>query len=377
MDHVQRHAADLEGQLKHRELQYYSLEQRYKALEKFIRENGADQLVTREFFQQAIAGLATHAGVHAELKGAFDALCTGFRENNKAIESVLAEQSRAIKGMRSAGDSSEVLGQLAAMQTTINRLSEVVDHQKRWIKVLDDRSKVPEAKRWAKPVCHIVVTISRRDTVCGPPPTLVAELGRAKRRVELEAKIDTASAELAKNQPARVANSDAKALQRYLLAVGVDIAPERLNDLLVLLSVLMIEVGGSLALAIGIALGDAPAGRTAAPVSTQPEQPQTPALNALNSPGAAIETLPAPVFKPSVQLRSDRAPAVQAADIVGLVREAGGALRTTTRRLGVQLGRPAASVHGELRRLATAGLISLNADSRGTLITVGSAARPN
>jgi hypothetical protein len=65
----------------------------------------------------------------------------------------------------------------------------------------------------------------------------------------LEAKIDTASAELAKFQPARVANSDAKALQRYLLAVGVDMTPERLNDLLVLLSVLMIEVGGSLALA--------------------------------------------------------------------------------------------------------------------------------
>ena len=152
--------------------------------------------------------------------------------------------------------------------------------------------------------------------------------------------------------------------------MGVDITPERLNDLLVLLSVLMIEVGGSLALAIGIALGEAPAGRTAAPASTQPEHPQTPALNALNSAGAAIETLPAPVFSPCVQLRSDPAPAVQAAEIVGLVREAGGALRTTTRRLGVQLGRPAASVHGELRRLATAGLISLNADSRGTLITV-------
>jgi hypothetical protein len=186
----------------------------------------------------------------------------------------------------------------------------------------------------------------------------------------LEAKIDTASAELAKFQPARVANSDAKALQRYLLAVGVDMTPERLNDLLVLLSVLMIEVGGSLALAIGIALGDAPPGRTAALVSIQPEQPPKRALNALNSAGAAIETLPAPVFKPSVQLRSDPAPAVQAADIVGLVRGAGGTLRTTTRRLGVQLGRPAASVHGELRRLATAGLISLNADSRGTMIAL-------
>ena len=102
-----------------------------------------------------------------------------------------------------------------------------------------------------------------------------------------------------------------------------------------------------------------------------------PALSALSGPGGAIETVRAPVFKPIVQGRSDAAPAVQAAEIVGLVREVGGALRSTTRRLGAQLGRPAASVHGELRRLATAGLISVNADSRGTLITVRPAARPN
>ena len=34
----------------------------------------------------------------------------------------------------------------------------------------------------AKPQCRIVVTLNRRDTVCGPPAALVAELGRAKRR---------------------------------------------------------------------------------------------------------------------------------------------------------------------------------------------------
>jgi hypothetical protein len=181
--------------------------------------------------------------------------------------------------------------------------------------------------------------------------------------------MDKASVELAKIQPAKVANSDARALARYLAAVGADVTPDRLNDLLVLLAVLMIEAGGGLSLAIGIALGEAPAGRTAAPVSTQPQQLQTPALNALNTPSAAIETLRAPVFSPRVQLRSDPAPGVQAVDIVGLVREAGGILRTTTRRLGVQLGRSAATVHGELRRLATTGLITLNADSRGTLIT--------
>ena len=106
----------------------------------------------------------------------------------------------------------------------------------------------------AKPFCQIVVTINRRDTVCGPPAGLVAELGRAKRRADLEAKLDKASSELAAIQPARVANSDAKALTRYLGALGFEVGPDRLNDLLVLLSVVMIEVGGSLALAVGMAL---------------------------------------------------------------------------------------------------------------------------
>jgi hypothetical protein len=45
----------------------------------------------------------------------------------------------------------------------------------------------------ARPQCRIVVTLNRRDTVCSPPPSLVAELGRAKRRAELEGKIERAA----------------------------------------------------------------------------------------------------------------------------------------------------------------------------------------
>ena len=76
----------------------------------------------------------------------------------------------------------------------------------------------------AKPHCRIVVTMDRRDTVCAPPVALVAELGRAKRRVELEGRTERASEELARIQPARVANSDAKALTRYLSAIGLEVA---------------------------------------------------------------------------------------------------------------------------------------------------------
>src|SRR6476620_3591519 len=68
----------------------------------------------------------------------------------------------------------------------------------------------------ARPQCRIVVTLNRRDTVCSPPPSLVAELGRAKRRAELEGKIERAAGELATTGPAKLANSDAVALSVYL-----------------------------------------------------------------------------------------------------------------------------------------------------------------
>ena len=83
-----------------------------------------------------------------------------------------------------------------------------------------------------------------------------ADQRQADRRARLKADMDRASGELAKIQPARVANSDAKALTRYLGALGLDVTPDRLNDLLVLLAVLMIESGGGLALALGLTLSE-------------------------------------------------------------------------------------------------------------------------
>lgn len=43
-----------------------------------------------------------------------------------------------------------------------------------------------------------------------------------------------------------------------MLAIGLDFTPDRLNDLLVLLAVLMIEAGGGLSLSMGMALGRSP-----------------------------------------------------------------------------------------------------------------------
>jgi hypothetical protein len=72
-----------------------------------------------------------------------------------------------------------------------------------------------------------------------------------------------------------VANSDAKALTRYLGALGLEVGPDRLNDLPVLLAVLMIESGGGLSLALGLTLSEparTPPAAAEANLADQPEQ---------------------------------------------------------------------------------------------------------
>ena len=223
----------------------------------------------------------------------------------------------------------------------------------------------------AHPRCRIVVQLGRRDTVCTPPAALVAELGRAERRSELDAVLAKASGELARIGPAKVANSDAKALARYLAALGFDIGPDRLNDLLVLLAVLMIEAGGGLSLALGMALS-APTvihaeRRTSNSLAGEHEQSVTVFETPLSKANSLSLGSGPPVQPP--------APAVHAPTILDLLHARGGSLRTTTRRLGAEVGRPPATVHTELRRLAASGLITLDADRRGTHIALR--AKPN
>jgi hypothetical protein len=93
-----------------------------------------------------------------------------------------------------------------------------------------------------------------------------ADERRAAQREKAKAAMDTAAAELAKGGPAKVANSDAAALAMYLQALGLTMDTDTVNKLLVLLAVLVIECGGGLALAVGMALSEG-AGR-----SSQPER---------------------------------------------------------------------------------------------------------
>jgi hypothetical protein len=197
-------------------------------------------------------------------------------------------------------------------------------------------------------------------TVC-PPHPLAPELARAKRRAELEAKIERATGELAKTGPAKVANSDAKALARYLAALGLDVTPDRLNDLLILLAVLMIEAGGGLSLALGMALGAAPAGRSATPASTPTHQP-------------GQSSRPATSVQPATPASH---PAIRPATVVEWLAGQGDRALTSRRKLAAALGRRPTALADELRRLAATGAIKVRTSPRGTLLELAGAGRPN
>jgi hypothetical protein len=82
---------------------------------------------------------------------------------------------------------------------------------------------------------------------------LVAELGRAKRRAQLEATMRKATTDLSANKT-KVANSDAKALASYLTGLEYEIDAERVNKWLVLLAALLVECGAGISMTIGLAL---------------------------------------------------------------------------------------------------------------------------
>src|SRR5262249_23225230 len=104
--------------------------------------------------------------------------------------------------------------------------------------------------------CRFQIALHSRRAACSPPAGLAAELGRARRRAELETKMDAARAELERIAAPKQANSDAAALAGYFAALGLNVETDAVNRLLVLLAVLVIECGGGLALAVGLSVSE-------------------------------------------------------------------------------------------------------------------------
>jgi hypothetical protein len=228
--------------------------------------------------------------------------------------------------------------------------------------------------RSARPVCRIVVTLSRRDTVCEPPPTLVAELGRSKRRAELEGRIEKATTDLAAAPPPKAANTDAKVLARYLGALGFDITADRLADLLVILAVAVLECGGGLAIAVGLSLSSPTAGR---PASTAGGEVST-AMDAKPATVAAVfDALDVPAVKAPTQSTRPLLATIRGNDLTAWLRDRGGTVHTSMRRLGLEIGLSPQGALNQARRLAAARILTVQTSPRGTVLTLVEAGKLN
>ena len=223
-------------------------------------------------------------------------------------------------------------------------------------------------------------------------PKLEGELARARQRGKLQAELDRASAALS-GPPAKAANSDAKALARYLSAAGVEIGTDRLNDLLVLLAVLMVEAGGGLSLALGMALQAAPAVRASAASDTirRPQAaaqdvlavlptifpgqvrpaPDTPSDSSVGTVRAAPDTSATPVRPP----RTMPAESTPDAIVAWLRRHSGRTIGV--RQLAAALGRPRSTIADGLHRLAGQKRVILMPGRRGTVIELAASERAN
>jgi hypothetical protein len=213
----------------------------------------------------------------------------------------------------------------------------------------------------AKPTCRVTTLNGKRDVFCTPNASLVAERARAQRRLELQAQTDRANAALSE-APAHVANSDAVALASYLTGLGVETSADRVNKLLVLLAVLVIECGGGLALTVGMAL----AGNTGL-VTPPRDAGVADGVTAPVSPGAESSAVTALQAVSQAVLPGDR-PARDR--VLQLVRDAKGLLRTSHRALGMVLGVSASRAGRIVGDLALAGAIRVRTSSTGTVISL-------
>ena len=204
-----------------------------------------------------------------------------------------------------------------------------------------------------------------RDNVCTKPAALLAELGRAQERQRLTDAMDKASATLSV-APARPANSDATTLAAVLAVLGWDVSPERVNGWLILFSVVLLECGAGLSLAIREGLSLAVA---AAPTDA-PNTERTPASAPCTPPADAPNGT---VRRVSARVSAARPITVRPSSVAEWLAARGGRAQTSMRRLAREIGRSPSGVHDEIGRLVASGAITVASGPRGSVL----AARAN
>lgn len=223
---------------------------------------------------------------------------------------------------------------------------------------------------------------------CKAIAVLNVEKASAQRKADLEATIIEARDDLASLKPSKtVANADAVALQGFAVALGIKVDTDTLNRLLVVLAVLVIELGGGLAFAVGQGLAQSVPDRATVhrqtvqnARGTSLEAPQTArcgvdgqSVPPLSQPTAlAVSSFATDARQSAVPVLTSGTSSPEAA-ILSIVQNRGGAVIGTQRSMAEQFGLSRSVVNRTLHDLATAGRITLATSARGTVVTLASA----
>lgn len=198
----------------------------------------------------------------------------------------------------------------------------------------------------AAPICRVHVTSGSRQTVCGKPAGLVAELGRAKRKSELEAVLERSDDTLARTPAVKASDPGSQALGTYLAALGINVPVGILAQWLNLVPVLALELGSALAVVLVNAM---PRGEP--PIAVLEPTP----VNHVVQP--AIPLLP--------KLRND----VQRL-LLNRIKDHGGSIAGSERQLASYLGTSKPTLRRSLHALRSSGAIHVTAGRKGTQITL-------
>jgi hypothetical protein len=207
---------------------------------------------------------------------------------------------------------------------------------------------------------------------CPRLTTWRAEMARAERRQK-------AQGELAKAIAPPQANSDAVALTGYLQTLGIEVSIDRLNKLLVLLAVLVVECGGGMALAVGMSLSGVGERAPNSRMSTAHAVAARHGRERMDTSRDANKVTPS---RPQQQLDTAVQPGLDATDkttadvrLLSYLQEKGGVLVSSQGALARALGWSKWWCHVVLHDLAAAGLVKLTTAKTASvvrLIPIGS-----
>jgi predicted transcriptional regulator len=204
-------------------------------------------------------------------------------------------------------------------------------------------------------------------TKCIEVGELRAEAARDRRRAALTVELHTLRLELdwskrpAHEQQGKVANADAVILAAYLQAIGIGASADRLNLILVLIAVLILECGAGLCFALGRVSSGVPGLHRDAALNVQTSDvpaitPRTPIAPATKPERPAAITAPTKLDTRDTSSIAKAGTRVEAA-LLKALRDRGGRAPASVRQLGTMVKRPKSTVHVALMSLLAAGVI--------------------